>query len=63
VTDGRSTPQDLHDFLCAWLPEHLVPATMTVLDGLPLRASGYVIHHSGAEVDLPLSIRENCGGP
>ena len=40
VTDGRSTPQDLLDFLCARLPEYLVPATMTVLDRLPLRASG-----------------------
>ena len=32
MTDGRSTPQDL--------PEYLVPATVTVLDRLPLRASG-----------------------
>jgi hypothetical protein len=40
VTDGGSTPQDLLDFLRARLPEYLVPATMTVLDRLPLRASG-----------------------
>jgi amino acid adenylation domain-containing protein len=40
VTDGRSTPQDLLDFLRAQLPEYLVPATMTLLDQLPLRASG-----------------------
>ncbi|HEY7592930.1 MAG TPA: amino acid adenylation domain-containing protein [Actinophytocola sp.] len=40
VTDGRSTSQDLLDFLRARLPEYLVPATMTVLDRLPLRASG-----------------------
>jgi amino acid adenylation domain-containing protein len=40
VTDGRSTPQDLLDFLRARLPEYLVPATMTVLDRLPLRPSG-----------------------
>src|SRR5919197_4241675 len=40
VTDGRSTPQDLLDFLRERLPEYLVPATMTVLDRLPLRPSG-----------------------
>jgi amino acid adenylation domain-containing protein len=40
VTDGRSTPQDLLDFLRARLPDYLVPDTMTVLDRLPLRASG-----------------------
>jgi len=40
VTDGRSTPQDLLDFLRARLPEYLVPATVRVLDRLPLRASG-----------------------
>jgi len=40
VTDGRSTPQDPLDFLRARLPEYLVPATMTVLDRLPLRANG-----------------------
>jgi acyl-CoA synthetase (AMP-forming)/AMP-acid ligase II len=40
VTDGQSTPQDLLDFLGARLPEYLVPATMTVLDRLPLRPSG-----------------------
>ncbi|MGH3875501.1 MAG: amino acid adenylation domain-containing protein [Actinophytocola sp.] len=40
VTDGRSTPQDLLDFLRARLPEYLVPATMTALDRLPLRPSG-----------------------
>jgi len=40
VTDGRSTPEDLLDFLRARLPEYLVPATITALDRLPLRASG-----------------------
>ena len=40
VTDGRSTPQDLLDFLRERLPEYLVPDTMTVLDRLPLRPSG-----------------------
>jgi amino acid adenylation domain-containing protein len=40
VTDGQPTPQDLLDFLRARLPEYLVPATVTVLDRLPLRASG-----------------------
>ncbi|MDQ3790977.1 MAG: amino acid adenylation domain-containing protein [Actinomycetota bacterium] len=40
VADGRATPQDLLDFLRTRLPEYLVPATMTVLDRLPLRPSG-----------------------
>ena len=40
VADGRSTPQDLLDFLRMRLPEYLVPATMTVLDRLTLRPSG-----------------------
>jgi amino acid adenylation domain-containing protein/thioester reductase-like protein len=40
VTDGRSTPQELLDFLRARLPEYQVPATMTLLDRLPLTASG-----------------------
>jgi amino acid adenylation domain-containing protein len=40
VTNGRSTPEDLLDFLRARLPEYLVPDTMTVLDRLPLTASG-----------------------
>jgi amino acid adenylation domain-containing protein len=40
VTDGRSTPQDLLDFLRMRLPEYLVPATVTVLDRLPLKPNG-----------------------
>jgi amino acid adenylation domain-containing protein len=40
VTDGRSTPQDLLDFLRARLPDYMVPDTVTVLDRLPVTASG-----------------------
>ena len=39
MTDGRSTPQDRLDVLRARLPEYLVPATVTVLDRSPLRAT------------------------
>lgn len=40
VTDGRATVRELLDFLRARLPEYQVPATMTVLNRLPLTASG-----------------------
>jgi amino acid adenylation domain-containing protein/thioester reductase-like protein len=40
VLGGRATPRELLDFLRARLPEYQVPATVTVLDRLPLRANG-----------------------
>jgi amino acid adenylation domain-containing protein/thioester reductase-like protein len=40
VTDGRPTSRELLDFLRARLPSYQVPATMTMLDRLPLRANG-----------------------
>ncbi len=42
VTDGQATPRELLAFLHERLPEYQVPATMTVLDQLPLTASGKV---------------------
>jgi len=40
VTEERVTPGELLDFLRERVPEYQVPATMTMLDRLPLRASG-----------------------
>jgi amino acid adenylation domain-containing protein/thioester reductase-like protein len=40
VTPGHADPQELLTFLRGRLPEYQVPATVTVLDRLPLAASG-----------------------
>ncbi|ALG09870.1 non-ribosomal peptide synthetase [Kibdelosporangium phytohabitans] len=51
--------QDLLEFLRARLPDHMVPATVTVLDRLPLTASGKLDH--GALAAAPAAARGPTG--
>ncbi|RLK53921.1 non-ribosomal peptide synthetase [Actinokineospora cianjurensis] len=39
---GSADPASVREFIAAELPEHMVPATITVLDALPLSPSGKV---------------------
>jgi amino acid adenylation domain-containing protein len=42
ATGQRPTPDDVRRYLAEQLPEYMVPATLTPLDGLPLTANGKV---------------------
>ncbi|SOD64429.1 amino acid adenylation domain-containing protein [Streptomyces zhaozhouensis] len=66
VTGARLTPDALHEHLVERLPRHMLPASFTVLDGLPLSANGKVDHRalpeparrSGTDGGVPGTPRE-----